>query len=108
MCATAVESPENALLLCEASPQLTVIRSDFFNTIRTLRPDIARPADLGEAEATLKVMITAREITSLLAAFVRRTFMIFSSVELIWPAEYVQRVDESDEDTDVDVEVDDE
>ena len=53
-------------------------------------------------------MITAREITSLLAAFVRRTFVIFSSVELIWPAEYVQRVDESDEDTDVDVEVDDE
>ena len=102
-----MESPEHAQL-CKASPKLTVIRNDFFDTIRTLQPDIARPADLGEAEATLRVMITAREITSLLAAFVRRTFMIFASVELIWPAEYVQRVDESDEDTDVDVEVDDE
>ena len=67
--------------------------------MHTLRPDIARPATVSKA-------VSACESTSLLiAASVRQNFVVFSLTELVWLAESVIRVDESDQDTDVEVDV---
>ena len=50
------------------------------------------------------------EVSALLAAFVRRTLDIYSSVELVWPQAYIvqvetdaEEVDEGDEEVESDV-----
>ncbi|KZV62607.1 hypothetical protein PENSPDRAFT_758571 [Peniophora sp. CONT] len=87
-CNIAIESPEHALLTCEGSAALSALRAEFYAKIQPLRPDLAAAATDVNAQDTLRSLLGAREITSLLAAFVRRTFTIFESVELVWPAQY--------------------
>ncbi|KZV69764.1 hypothetical protein PENSPDRAFT_652043, partial [Peniophora sp. CONT] len=106
-CSLAVESPEHALLSCSGSARLTALRADFYAKIQVLRPDLVGPTTELEAERVLKAMIAAREISSLLAAFVRRAFELFMSVELVWPSDYIITVQTSD-DSDVGDVVDDE
>ena len=42
-------------------------------------------------------LIGTKEITSLLAVFVRRALAIFANMELAWPADYVLVVDARDD-----------
>ena len=99
-CAAAVESPEHAVLMCAGFAQLVQQRDVFLTKLRLTRPDIVALESEADAFVVLRKLICEPEVSALLAAFVRRTLDIYSSVELVWPQAYIVQVDTDAEEVD--------
>ena len=92
LCAGAVESPEHALLMCTGRQDLVAARTVFYGKLQRLLPPFVPPATPEGALPALWLLLDSQASAAEMAGYIRSVFTICTSVELVWPVEFVERV----------------
>ncbi|KZV66155.1 hypothetical protein PENSPDRAFT_613063 [Peniophora sp. CONT] len=80
LCATCVESPEHALLICTSSEALVATRVSFLLQLSLLWPGFKPPVDDDDASNALRALVEEKEVRGVLGTFVQEVFLIFDAV----------------------------